>query len=215
MSDFANFLPLSLRAAYDESRVSGDWRPLTAQCFTALIRVLLDCSDEEWDSPALRPGWTVRAVTAELIWRAEGSRVDLTIDRFRAVFRDPATPDPDLIRLAATPSSRLLQRMGAIAARRSERVGRRGVGDLSDVVSRSYEIARSLGRDLELPAVATGAVCLAQLLVAPLPIRAAIAGYRLEASDAGWTVGRGRALAAPAEQHVLFLFGRRGSLPGA
>ena len=214
MSEFADHLPLSQRGRFDESQVSGEWRPVTAQCLLRLVDLLETVELMAWEGHSLRAGWRVRDVVAELLWRCDSSSWELGIERFRAAFRDPLTPDPDIIRLAAAPPSELIELLRGLSTRRANRVGRRGIGDLSDVVSRGYEIARSCGRDLDLPAVATGAVCLARILSAPLSIRAAISGRSLEATDAGWTVGRGIALPAPAEQHVLFLFGRRATLPG-
>lgn len=214
MSGFADHLPLSQRGAFDESRVSGDWRPITAQCLLKLVDLLETVELTAWEGRSLRAGWRVRDVVAELLWRCDSRLWELGIERVQAAFRDPLTPDPDIIRLAAAAPSQLIELLRGLSTRRANRVGRRGIGDLSDVVSRSYEIARSCGRDLELPAVATGAVCLARMLSAPLSIRAAISGRSLEATDAGWAVGRGIALRAPAEQHVLFLFGRWATLPG-
>ena len=214
MSGFADHLPLSQRGAFDESRVSGDWRPITAQCLLKLIDLLETIELTAWEGRSLRAGWRVRDVVAELLWRCDRRSWELGIERFRAAFRDPLTPDPDIIRLAVAAPPELIEQLRALGTRRANRVGRRGIGDLSDVVSCSYEVARSCGRDLDLPAISTGAVCLARILTAPLPIRAAISGRSLEATDAGWTVGRGIALPAPAEQHVLFLFGRRSTLPG-
>ena len=214
MSEFADHLPLSQRRAFDESRVSGDWRPVTAQCLTSLVEVLRAQPTAMFDSPSLRPGWSVREVTAELIWRADSSSVELAVEQVRSVFRDALVPDPDVARLAASSSDQLIGQLRDLASRRADRVGRRGVGDLANVVSRSYEVSRAVHHDLDLPAIATGAVCLARMLSAPLPIRAALAGRSLVATDAGWTVGRGRPILAPAEHHVLFLYGRRASLPG-
>lgn len=214
MSDFADHLPLSQRRAFDESRVSGDWRGVTSQCLDRLIEVLVDRPNADWDAPSLRPGWRVRDVIAELLWRARGSALDLLVDRFRAVFRDPRSPDPDVARVASSSPDELLERLRWLASDRSMGVGRRGIIDLSDAVSRAYEVSRALDQHLPLPAIATGAVCLARILTAPLPIRAALAGRSLQATDAGWTVGRGTPVSAPAEQHVLFLFGRLDHLPG-
>ena len=214
MSEFADYLPLSQRGAFDESQVSGDWRPVTAQCLFRLVDLLQTLDLTAWENPSLRAGWRVRDVIAELLWRCDSRSWELGLERFRAAFRDPLTLDPDIIRLASVAPSELIERVRGLSIQRANRVGRRGIVDLSDVVSRSYEVARSCGRDLDLPAIATGAVCLARILTAPLPIRAALAGRSLEATDVGWTVGRGIALSAPAEQHVLFLFGQRALFPG-
>jgi hypothetical protein len=66
---------------------------------------------------------------------------------------------------------------------------------------------------LRIDPIASGAVALARSLSAPVELRAVVSERALRASDAAWTVGRGRELSGNARELVLFLWGYAG-LPG-
>ena len=84
------------------------------------------------------------------------------------------------------------------------------VADLGAALVAAYE----LGPSLEVDATVSGAVALARVLAAPLPIRAVVRGRTLKATDAGWELGTGPELTGTARELVLFLYGRAG-VPGS
>ena len=90
--------------------------------------------------------------------------------------------------------------------------GRRRVriSDLGAALVAAYETDARL----EVDGAVSGAVALARVLAAPLPIRAVVRGRTLKATDAGWELGTGPELAGTARELVLFLYGRAG-LPGS
>jgi len=110
-------------------------------------------------------------------------------------------------------ASSVVARLRRLAAARAAGHGRRGVGDLAEVVLFGFDAASSLDRPLVLPSIATGAVALARSLSAPVPIRSIVRSRTLVATDADWSVGAGPPIAGRAQELILFLYGRAG-LPG-
>lgn len=188
MADFARYLPLSSRAAVDETGVSNDWRPSVAQ---RLRRLETLAPTLDWSEPT-RSGASVSSVLGGLVQRLESTRRERFARRLR-IGADAREPDRDGI-IAA---------IASCAAARESGVGPHGVAELVAVVT--AELA--LGGDLGLPARISGAVALHLTLAAPLPIRAVVRDRTLIASDAGWRFGSGEPIEAPAEDLLLLLCG--------
>ncbi|MBC7724698.1 MAG: maleylpyruvate isomerase family mycothiol-dependent enzyme [Burkholderiaceae bacterium] len=217
MSDFAQHLPLSQRSAEDESGVTGDWRPLIAECLAHVADLLEPLTAEQWESASLCEGWRVADVAGHLAWRVGTPAGELLTSSVRAVVRERVSPRALTTamaeRRAANGQAALVAELRAIAGDRAVRRGRRNIGELAEVVIHGYDMATALGIPLEFPARATGAVALARTLLAPARLRAVVRHRTLRATDAGWSVGRGPEIAAPAEALVLFLAGRSNTVP--
>jgi hypothetical protein len=84
------------------------------------------------------------------------------------------------------------------------------VPDLGRALVAAYE----LDERVTVEDAVSGAVALARLLTAPLPIRAVARGRTLVATDAGWRLGTGPELTGTARELVLFLYGKAG-VPGS
>ena len=217
MSDVARYLPLSQRPPVDESGVSGDWRPLIAEGLSLVTDMLETLSPEQWDRDSLCAGWRVRDVAGHLVWWLGSSLPAIVTGGLRTIVRDRVSPlrltDVEARRAGDADPAAILRSLRAIAAARAAGTGRAGVGDLAEVVVHGYDIGRAVDYPLAFPARATGAVALARSLAAPMPVRAVVRHRSLRATDAGWTVGHGAEIAAPAEALLLFLYGRTGMPP--
>lgn len=218
MSDFSRHLPLSQRAAGDESAVTTDWRPLTGECLLLLCALLEGVTAEQWDAPTLRAGWRLRDVVGDLARQLDSSALERARRLPGTVLAGRGSPARGrrirAARLGDTDPRELLRRLRGSADDSLGRRGGRGIAGLRAVVVDGYDLARSVGRPLAFPSTATGAVALASVLAAPTPIAAVARGRAIRATDAQWTIGRGPELAGTAESIILFLAGRSGTLPG-
>jgi uncharacterized protein (TIGR03083 family) len=217
MSDFARHLPLSQRPNGDESGVTNDRRPMIGDALCRIADLLESLPAPEWEAASLCSGWRVRDVAGHLVWRLGSSTPELLASARDAVFCERVPPwrviDWVSRRAAlSTPDDLVMQLRGVADARLANR-GRKGVHELTEVIVHGYDIAHALGRPISFARAATGAVAFARTPAAPTAIKAAVRGRTLVASDAGWSVGHGPELVAPAEAHILFLFGRSRSLP--
>ena len=197
MPDWSRFLPLSARPDVDESGVSNDWRPLVADRLDRLAALAASPSFLEGEAagavsaPSASPV-PASAVLGELVVRLSSS----TGQRFatRVGAREASTPPP---------SSEIPSALAALASARRSGSGSRGIADLVDVV----RVELSLVTGVDLPPRVSGAIAMERMQRAPLPIRAAIRGRSLAATDAGWELGLGPAVRAPAEVLLRFLLG--------
>jgi uncharacterized protein (TIGR03083 family) len=216
MAEFARHLPLSLRSVGNESGVNARWSGHLAATITAVADVLAGLTPEQWEAESLCAGWRVRDVAGHLVWRLGSSTPRLIGSAARAYaghFVRPGRAIDALSKAAATAEpERLVARLREIAADKADGRGRTGIAELSEAVVHGLDLAHPLGLTLTIHPVAGGAVALRRSLVAPTEIKAVLATRRLVAEDAGWSVGRGRALPGTAEDLIVFLFGR-GPLP--
>jgi hypothetical protein len=203
MSDVSRYLPLSQRPRTDESGVTGDWSTQHAAALLALADRLEAMPAAGWAARSTRAGWTVAETVGALEWRLGTS----TRGRIRAIARtvlarrlSPGSAADALGRARGAASTTEL----VAGLRTAATAPRRRLGDLALVVVASLDVDPSAPLD----PLALGAVALARSLSAPLPIRAVIRSLSLQASDAGWSVGRGEVVRAPGADIVLFLYGR-------
>ncbi|OOB91371.1 hypothetical protein [Rathayibacter sp. VKM Ac-2630] len=197
MPDWSRFLPLSARPDVDESGVSNDWRPLVADRLDRLAVLAASPSFLEEEAagavsaPSASPP-SAAAVLGELVVRLSSSTGQRLATRVGA--REASTPPP---------AEEIPRALAALASARRSGSGSRGVADLVDVV----RVELSLVTGVDLPPRVSGAIAMERMQRAPLPIRAAIRGRSLVATDAGWELGLGPAVRAPAEVLLRFLLG--------
>lgn len=218
MADFAKYLPLSQRAAHDESGANSDWHGHLAVTLTATAGLLASLSPHQWDSPSQCAGWRVRDVAGHLVWRLGSSNRELFGSAAQAYFGHFVNPKRaiDVLSRAAAEAepAELVARIRRIAAEKAAGHGRHGIAELTEAVVHGYDIAHPLGLRLPVAPTASGAVALRRSLIAPTEIKAVLKVRTLVATDADWRVGHGPALPGTAEEFLLFLFGR-GGLPPA
>lgn len=232
MSDLGRYFPLSQGRSGDESAVTGDWSVQAADCLDAIAGILDTLRPEQWDLVVEPDGWRVAAAVAHLADRSSAALRNPVAEAMRSAVMN------DITGLVAYESLALMTPASAAAIGRSLRsiatgfrtpptetggrwdwtgrskIRRESLRVLTDVVVTGYDIAAAVGRELELPAVATGAVALARAGAAPADIRAVVRGRSIIAEDAGWSFGRGPALTGSAASIIRFLFERAG-VPGS
>ena len=212
MADFAQHLPLSQRPKSDETGVGTNWHRELAATLTAVADLLGGLTPELWDQPSLAPGWRIRDAAGYLVWRLGSPRKELLIGRARAYltnFPSARRATEALGRQAGIDEpADLVRRLREIAAEETAGRGRHGITELTEAIVHGIDIAVPLGRSLPVDPVASGAVALRQALIAPRGVRGVLRSRTLVATDAGWRVGRGRAINGTAQTHLMFLFGR-------
>jgi hypothetical protein len=212
VADFARYLPLSNRPRHDESGVTGDRRAETAAVLAAIAAALRATGDEGWASPTARPGWTVGELVADLVEGFDRSVAQRALDAAGRIVRGgEARRLAELTRLEGPGTAAQLLEARATHVRERER--RTGIAELDDAVVSAVLIGDTVGRDVPVPPIASGAVALRRAAAAPVEIRAVIAGHSLHATDAGWTFGHGTPLEGTAAGLVRFLAGYSTTAP--
>jgi uncharacterized protein (TIGR03083 family) len=179
----------------------------------ALADELEGLTDEQWATPSLCAGWTVRDVAAHLtlstrttvprfVWATLKARGD--VDR---AFADEARE-----RAGRFTTAELITQLREMA-RVDRRLRLSGPLDpLNDLLVHRQDIAVPLGRTVD-PPVERVAPCLPFIWAAPFVGAAKrFAGLRLVATDSGWTEGEGPELRGPASGLLLALNGRPAGL---
>ena len=190
------------------------WRAIDDQR-RALVDLLDELSEREWDEPSLCEGWTVRQVAAH---------VALQNTTWSALPRAVV----DLVR-----SGGLDGAIHAVACRHAERDTALIVGEIRDRIGvwkplptvtyheaaidylvHAQDIALPLGRRLDMPGeVSAVAAERAWTSRRMFHGRRRFAGYRLVATDSGWSAGSGPEVTGPTGALLLLVTGRRAALP--
>lgn len=212
MNDVSRYLPLSQRAPVDETGVSGDWRPLISDSLTLVANLLAALPQDRWNSPSLCAGWTVRETTGHLVWIISSTRREVLSGVIRTCLRKRISPFAAIDTLSRETAQHdpmeLIRLLRELAESRLAGIGRRGITDLTEVIVHGYDLAVALALPMSFSPVATGAVAIARASRAPAETRALLRARIFAATDAGWAVGRGTPLAAPAAVLIPRLFGR-------
>jgi len=185
------------------------WRAIDEQR-RGLVALLEDLSGEEWDRPSLCEGWTVREVAAHVAlqnttWSAMPRSV---LDVIRHGGLNGAI-HAMACRHAQVPLDRIIaeirDRIGVWRPLPSVTYRESAI----DYLVHSQDIAIPLGRSMEMP-IAAAVVAADRVWTRSrmFHARAKLAGYRLDATDVAWSVGRGRGVTGPIGALLLLLTGR-------
>jgi uncharacterized protein (TIGR03083 family) len=180
-------------------------RLLAASMFAGL-------SDEQWRTPSLCEGWTVREVCAHLVPPKGGlSVLSLAWDVIRFRGNLERMVDATARRDAARPTDELV---GALRDRADTRLNAPVVGPHGPMVDTAIHLrdaARPLGLEV-CPPPEDWARVLDFLLTPPAERgflgKGRTAGLRLEATDLDWSYGAGDRVRGPAEALALGIAGR-------
>jgi uncharacterized protein (TIGR03083 family) len=197
------------------------WRAIDDQR-RALVELLEDLSDDDWDHPSLCEGWTVRQVAAHVAlqnttWSAMPRGV---LDMIRSGGMNGA--------IHAVACRHALRPTDQIIAEIRDRIGVwRPLPTVTylesaiDYLVHPQDVAIPLGRRLEMP-TDVAAVAAQRVWTSPrmFHARRRLAGYRLVATDTDWTAGHGNEVSGPIRALLLLLTGRSALLadlsgPGA
>lgn len=177
----------------------------------ALADELATLTEQEWSTPSLCSGWTVKDVAAHVIsapqltWRETG-RVLPRMVRYGyngAILRDG-------LRRGAVPTAQLLADYERWATVRRGPATVTDVEPLIDVLVHTQDILRPLGRRHPMPVAAVPVAGRRARLLAGLFGAGHVRRLRLVATDADWAVGpeRGWRVEGPAEELLMLLCGR-------
>ena len=190
------------------------WRAIDAQRL-AICDLLDQLTDDEWQTPSLCDGWTVRDVAAHLTLQAIGP-----LDMASMVLRWPGTLSLSMNRTirevarrqAALPTATLIERNRAMVGSHRHNLGVTNQETLIDILVHGQDIAVPLGREVIMDrAAAAFAASRVWSRGWPFHPRRRFAGLRLVATDIDWAVGEGPEVRGPIEALLLLITGRDGA----
>lgn len=192
------------------------WRYVDAER-AALADLLSGLTDDEWSTPSVCPGWTVRDVAAHVISSPQARVLPVLTGMIRArgdfnrfVFQDARRAG------AQYSGEEIVAQYRRFAGSRRHPVGTAPADPLLDVLVHTQDIVVPLGLSHEMPLEA--AVVAADRIWSksfPFKARKRLAGVRLVASDIDWSAGQGSEIRGPIAELLLLLSGRKTSrLPG-
>ncbi len=176
-----------------------------------LTDLLDNLSDEEWRTPSLCPGWTVRDVAAHLTMAQAGigESTDADQDPRRPGHQDPgecsAAHLADFDKIIGSISGMVGSRrhIPVVTCRET----------LIDILVHSQDIAVPLDRRLDLPVDAAAEAASRCWSTKYFRAQKRLQGFRLVATDTDWAVGEGPEVRAPIEALLMILAGRLVALP--
>ncbi|MBL7486897.1 maleylpyruvate isomerase family mycothiol-dependent enzyme [Frankia sp. AgB1.9] len=175
-------------------------------------------TDDEWRTPSLCDGWTVRDVAAHLTLQQTGLGGAL-----RMVARSPGGMKRVIHRSAclraAMPTEQMIAEIRGMVGSRKHNAGVTCQETLIDILVHGLDIAIPLQKPLavspEAAAVAADRVWSVAFPSFGYPFfpRKRLRGLRLTASDTEWAVGEGAPVDGPMDAILLLLTGRLAALP--
>jgi uncharacterized protein (TIGR03083 family) len=188
------------------------WRHIDQQ--RADLADFLDTlTDEQWSTPSLCAGWTVRDVAvhvthsasgwSRMAWHAVRSGFRFNDMVARAAREDTSTP------------GEVVATLRAMVGGRRRPPGTAVVDPLMDVLVHGQDIALALGVDRAMPVVP--AVAAAERLWGmgfPFNTSTRLQGLAFTATDAPFAAGAGHAVSGPIKDIVLVLAGRPAGVAG-
>jgi len=189
------------------------WRHIDTQR-SELAELLDGLTEQQWSTPSLCAGWTVRDVAAHLTHSVAAPATVLAA-AVRTGFRFNAMMD-HLVRADRRTPAELTAALRGMAGARRRPPGTTELDPLMDALVHGQDIAIPLGIDRQMPGDAAVAVA-HRLWGMRFPFRPArqFAGTRFVATDTEFTVGHGTPVALPIAQIVLIFVGRRTPISAA
>jgi uncharacterized protein (TIGR03083 family) len=190
---------------------NGMWAVVHAER-AALADDLGQISDEQWDTPSLCPGWTVRDVLAHMTSAAKLTPPVFLGSMIASGFRFESIQAKGIAaNRGATPAECLAGFKDVITSTKHPP----GPGDtwLGEVLVHAQDIRRPLGLAHDYPRDSMVQVAdfykRSNLLIGS---KKRIAGLRLQASDADWSTGDGPDVSGPIDSIVLAMTGRSAAI---
>jgi len=197
--------------------VSERWDAAIGGILVRIAGMLEELTPEQWEAPSLCERWRVRDVAGHLVWRVGSPSGRMMAGALGTMIGERVGPmgafEVLAVREAEADHATLVARLRHIAALKLSGTGRRGLGELAEVVVHGFDMAQPLGIDLAIDGSVTHAVAEAGTRLLPFERREVLRRRTLVAADAGWRIGRGPEISGTAEAIVLYLFGRS-ALPG-
>ena len=167
---------------------------------------------DQWDTPSLCEGWSVRDVVAHMLSFEDLSLLGALNAFARGGFWPARINRQRLEAFAALGPDELRERMRNHLHPRGITTGFGGALGLTDALIHHQDIRRPLALPRTIPADRL-TTALAMAYRAPvLPVRRNARGLRVEATDIAWSRGSGPVVRGPGEAILLALAGRRPAL---
>jgi uncharacterized protein (TIGR03083 family) len=189
------------------------WQAIDAQRI-ALADILEQLSEDDWRTPSLCQGWTVRDVAAHLTLQKFPIPLAITeVIRARGNM-DRAIHDSSC-RRAKEPVRQLIARTRGLVGHHRPVPGVTYFEALIDQLVHGQDLTVPLGRRLDVPpdAAAVAATRTWTRHEKMFKPRQRFQGFRLVATDFDWSAGEGTEVRAPIEAIMLVLTGRKVALP--
>ena len=174
-------------------------------------------TDDQWDHPSLCEGWTVRHVAAHLTLQrqhlADVARLLARHPRLLRSLRLNRMIHDSAVLQAALPTDEIIARIRAGIGSRRHNSFVTPRETLTDSLVHAQDIAVPLGVELEMrPLAATIAAdriwSTRHTWLGTVNRQLPLDGYRLVATDAEWSVGRGPEITGPIAALLLLVTGR-------
>ncbi len=193
--------------------------PALAEERRSLVAVLEVLSAEQWGSPTLAAGWSVRHVVAHLVMPFRYSTPRFLVNMARARGNFDRMADRIARRDGALPPAELVAVLRANAANPWTPPGAGYEAPLTDLTMHSLDICRPLGiervrpprRASEVAAVVLNNLTSAQALKY---FKLDLTGVAMQATDVGWRYGTGALVTGHSDDLILALGGRAAGLEG-
>jgi uncharacterized protein (TIGR03083 family) len=181
-----------------------------------VVDLLNGLTDDEWKSPSLCQGWTVRDVAGHLTLQQLGWGSALaTMLTYRGNI-DRAILESARKRGATLSTQQLIDQIHDTVGSRRHNAGVTSLETLIDICVHGQDIAIPLGYHVEIPP-ATAAVALSRMWTMrfppPFPAIRRMKGFRLTATDTDWSAGHGPEVRGPIGAILLVGCGRLVALP--
>ncbi|WP_394620784.1 maleylpyruvate isomerase family mycothiol-dependent enzyme [Lentzea sp. JNUCC 0626] len=194
----------------DETRI---WQVIASER-AQTADLLAGLSDAQWAHPSLCAGWTVREVAAHLTLGPR-MRIGGTLSAFvRARGSFNRMVDQTARAEARRPTAEIVATLRSLVGSQRLAPGQTLLNCLMDTLVHTQDIALPLGVERHMPveAAVTSADDLWRIGF-PFHARRHLAGHRLVAIDAEWSVGEGAEVSGPIEALVMLLAGRTATIP--
>lgn len=185
------------------------WRRVAEERAT-LVELLTGFDESEWDAASLCSGWRVRDVVAHLVLATRFTLGTILVELVRArgnidrLIRDSAVRYAD-----RTTTGELLAQLRETIGSRTTPIGTTPLDRLMDLLVHGQDIAVPLGIERVAPTEpAQWSLERVWAMGAPFHARKRLAGYRLCATDTGWTAGSGTEVTGTAAELLMLVTGR-------
>ena len=177
----------------------------------ALVETLDGLTPEQWASPSLCSGWTVKLAAAHVVAGAEQTPPRFARRLVASGFRFNTMIDRDACHVGALGEVAIVYRLVGADDDDEQACRRRSRPMLGEVVVHGADIRRPLGLpDGSSPAAVVACLELYKAANFPVGTKRRIAGLRMVATDVDWTHGEGPRYGA-VETLLLVMTGRRGA----
>jgi uncharacterized protein (TIGR03083 family) len=177
-----------------------------------LVSLLESLTDDQWSSPSLCAGWSVKDVVAHVFSYETLSWPGVAATMARARFSPVRANALALAPYAALPPTRLLDHARRHLVPRGFTAAGGGRLALADGVIHQQDVRRPLGLTRAVPPERLRAALALALKAPVLPSRKHVAGLRLVAADLGWSHGDGPEVEGPGEAVLMAVAGRPAAL---